>query len=101
MFIESGCMSAWKIEMPTLDSICLSIPTYYYSNPYHNFYHAVTVLQGVYSQLYEMKASEYLSPEDVYVLLWASLLHDIKHPGVNNKHMILIRSPLAKLCVFV
>jgi len=97
MLIESGCVSEWNIAMPVLDSLCLSIPAHYYANPYHNFYHAVTVLQGTYCQLYAMKASNYMSTEDMFVLLWASLLHDIKHPGVNNNHMILIGSPVAKL----
>jgi len=97
MFIESGCVSAWKIDNTSLDSLLLSIPPLYFANPYHNFQHGVAVMQATYSQLYEMQAAVFLSPEDRFSLLWSAIFHDIKHPGVNNQHMILVDSPLAKL----
>ncbi|KAK9768119.1 3',5'-cyclic-nucleotide phosphodiesterase, variant 3 [Basidiobolus ranarum] len=89
-------------------------------NPYHNFYHAVDVLQATYftlkstglignsdgsSSYFDQKRAnvmkrriqEFLSPNDVFALMVSSLAHDLGHPGVNNSYMINAQTPLALL----
>ncbi|ORX88895.1 HD-domain/PDEase-like protein [Basidiobolus meristosporus CBS 931.73] len=89
-------------------------------NPYHNFYHAVDVLQATYYTLKNVgllgssgsncprlntgssaevkrRIHEFLTPNDVFALLVSSLAHDLGHPGVNNAYMINAQTPLALL----
>ncbi|ORY97499.1 hypothetical protein BCR43DRAFT_489881 [Syncephalastrum racemosum] len=95
-----------------VSDVCAS---YHNTNPYHNFHHAVDVLQTVYFFLCKMgtvtpldKAVEantmplrspgrLLQPMDVLALLMASIGHDVGHPGVNNMFMVNSGAPLAIL----
>ncbi|CAO3646189.1 unnamed protein product [Mucor hiemalis] len=86
--------------------------SYHNSNPYHNFRHAVDVMQSTWYFLCSMHAltSPYwprhddddnststLKPIHLLALLMASLGHDVGHPGVNNGFMITTATPLAVL----
>ncbi|CAG8520145.1 4692_t:CDS:10 [Paraglomus occultum] len=94
--------------------------SYHDSNPYHNFCHAVDVLQAMFHFLCKMglippiftsnkrfsnrsvnqqsrRVSDLLRPADIFALLLASIGHDIGHPGVNNKFLVDARTPLAQL----
>ncbi|GAA5801576.1 hypothetical protein HPULCUR_007024 [Helicostylum pulchrum] len=86
--------------------------SYHSSNPYHNFRHAVDVLQANYYFLCKIGAIEpmcpmirsedpmikqLLEPIDIFALLMASIGHDVGHPGVNNNFMITTSTPLAIL----
>ncbi|RKP39069.1 hypothetical protein BJ085DRAFT_2448, partial [Dimargaris cristalligena] len=86
--------------------------SYYNTNAYHNFHHAVDVLQAAY---YFMKTSQLMDigrdasaatkslihrsfhVHDILALIIAAIGHDIGHPGVNNGFMTACRSPLATL----
>ncbi|CAO3612365.1 unnamed protein product [Mucor hiemalis] len=92
--------------------------SYHSENPYHNFRHAVDVMQANYYFLCKIgaiqpmsgeilgKSSEnpidsqirdLLQPLDIFALLMASIGHDVGHPGVNNNFMITTSTPLAIL----
>ena len=85
--------------------------SYHKTNPYHNFKHAVDVLQSSYYFLCKLGALEpmannfvrpstnrrrlatwridqLLRPKDIFALLIASIGHDVGHPGVNNMFMV-------------
>ena len=85
--------------------------SYHDSNPYHNFCHAVDVLQAMFHFLCKMglippiftsnkrisnrsvnqqrrHVNDLLRPADIFALLLASIGHDIGHPGVNNKFLV-------------
>jgi hypothetical protein len=87
--------------------------SYHKSNPYHNFKHAVDVLQSSYYFLCKLGAldpmasnfvrpattrrrmatwhiDQLLRPKDIFALLIASIGHDVGHPGVNNMFMASI-----------
>ncbi|KAK9763554.1 3',5'-cyclic-nucleotide phosphodiesterase [Basidiobolus ranarum] len=88
-------------------------------NPYHNFYHAVDVLQATYYTLNNVgliglpggsmhlnkrsvdavkrRIQDFLTPNDVFALIVSSLAHDLGHPGVNNAYMVNAQTPLALL----
>ncbi|KAI8980443.1 hypothetical protein BDB01DRAFT_851730 [Pilobolus umbonatus] len=70
------------------------------NNPYHNFTHAVDVLQCTYYFLCQLgllsladgtlsnHASHHiLNPRDIFALLIAAIGHDTAHPGVNNSFL--------------
>ncbi|KAJ1969845.1 3',5'-cyclic-nucleotide phosphodiesterase [Dimargaris xerosporica] len=108
-------LNASNLHMPDtiLHTFILTIRnSYYASNAYHNFHHAVDVLQAVYVFLNrtglmdigrDARAAN-RSPvhrifqvHDIFALLIAAIGHDIGHPGVNNHFMVTCRSPLAAL----
>lgn len=83
--------------------------SYHNSNPYHNFKHAVDVMQTTWyclcsirvlktswwhlnldtpDSLHEEHIKNLLRPIDILALLMASLGHDVGHPGVNNGFMV-------------
>lgn len=82
---------------------------YHDENPYHNFAHAVDVLQCLYYMLKKLNvfsptrqqekrlAHHLLTPQDVFALLIAAIGHDAAHPGVNNMFLINSCNPLATL----
>ncbi|RIA86790.1 hypothetical protein C1645_828756 [Glomus cerebriforme] len=95
---------------------------YHDSNPYHNFTHAVDVLQAIFFFLCKMnllptlfsagynkrrgkscnnqqrcRPNDLLRDSDVFALLLASIGHDVGHPGVNNDFLIQSQTPLAQL----
>ncbi|KAF7732581.1 3',5'-cyclic-nucleotide phosphodiesterase [Apophysomyces ossiformis] len=87
--------------------------SYHSKNPYHNFRHAVDVLQATYYFLcrigattpidsdptlsYQQPVHTLLRPLNVFALLLASIGHDVGHPGVNNMFMVNTATPLAIL----
>ncbi|OAC97963.1 hypothetical protein MUCCIDRAFT_191379 [Mucor lusitanicus CBS 277.49] len=88
--------------------------SYHSTNPYHNFRHAVDVLQANYYFLCRLGVLQPMDPDvsfdpvesdiknlfeplDIFALLMASIGHDVGHPGVNNSFMITTSAPLAIL----
>ncbi|KAI8379342.1 uncharacterized protein BYT42DRAFT_568478 [Radiomyces spectabilis] len=91
---------------------------YHDANPYHNFAHAVDVLQCSYFFLCKLglvsfadrhvelasvtghnmtRPQDLLRPKDIFALLIAAIGHDAAHPGVNNMFLINSATPLALL----
>ncbi|CAO3648729.1 unnamed protein product [Cunninghamella echinulata] len=84
---------------------------YHDENPYHNFAHAVDVLQCSYYTLCQLgvlpfdqqqqlditQPQQLLRPIDVLALFIAAIGHDAAHPGVNNLFLINSATPLAML----
>ncbi|KAI8342389.1 hypothetical protein BC941DRAFT_345521 [Chlamydoabsidia padenii] len=84
---------------------------YHQDNPYHNFTHAVDVLQCIYYFLCQLgvlacgqqtcststtQPPQYvLQPKHAFALLLSAIGHDAGHPGVNNMFLINSRTPLA------
>ncbi|KAI8981725.1 hypothetical protein BDF20DRAFT_862861 [Mycotypha africana] len=95
---------------------------YHAENPYHNFAHAVDVLQCLFYMLCQLnilpfhtttttttpklpeqpplsikQPRDLLRPQDVFALLIAAIGHDAGHPGVNNMFLVNSTNPLATL----
>ncbi|EXJ79585.1 3',5'-cyclic-nucleotide phosphodiesterase [Capronia epimyces CBS 606.96] len=84
---------------------------------YHNFRHAVDVLQSVFHFLVQVGAlppypagakpppfagktspvARLLGPFEALTLLIAAIGHDVGHPGVNNMFLVKLNAPLAQL----
>ncbi|KAI8092785.1 uncharacterized protein BX664DRAFT_328152 [Halteromyces radiatus] len=76
---------------------------YHDDNPYHNFAHAVDVLQCIYYFLCQLEilscrssnGKNKMEPKHAFALLLSAIGHDAGHPGVNNMFLINSRTPLA------
>ena len=84
-----------KIELGTLKEFIRQVSLYYHNNPYHNFKHAVSVLQFVSLLINKISASKFLSEYELFGLFVAALVHDIDHPGHTNMFEINYQSNLA------
>lgn len=90
--------------------------SYYATNPYHNFRHAVDVMQAVFYMLLSAGLMPQLNDDcpsfdkidcDVLDLVITSrhmlaacivgIGHDVGHPGVNNAFLVATKAPLALL----
>lgn len=73
----------------------------YHDNAYHNFRHAVDVMQALYSFLHVLgvcrpidqperpiQYSPVLSKVDGLALMFAGIGHDLGHPGLSNAFMV-------------
>jgi hypothetical protein len=85
--------------------------------PYHNFRHAVDVLQATFNFLVHIGAlppyplqsgadvtptpksplAALLKPFEALTLLISAIGHDVGHPGVNNGFLVVLNAPLAQL----
>ncbi|KAI8074002.1 hypothetical protein BC940DRAFT_78359 [Gongronella butleri] len=81
---------------------------YHDANPYHNFAHAVDVLQCTYYIVRQLgllpypsrphpikRPQDLLRPIDLLALFIAAIGHDAAHPGVNNLFLVNSSTPLA------
>jgi 3'5'-cyclic nucleotide phosphodiesterase family protein len=115
---DKGQLNMWTNGSVTgeLQTFCLACRAAYNSFVlYHNFRHAVDVLQSTFSMLlhigvlppYTYSSSiprvsnpamaSLLTPFDVLTLLISAIGHDVGHPGVNNRFLVELNSPLAQL----
>lgn len=64
-------------------------------NIYHNFNHALTVLNGCYYMLKKSSVVNYFTDTGIAAILFASLMHDVDHTGTNNEYHKNAQSDLA------
>lgn len=60
----------------------------YKQNYFHNFQHAVNILQMSYRLLYETELITKLKPIIVFACLIAAIAHDVDHPGNTNSYEV-------------
>lgn len=108
----------WRLTKGELKTFLLASRAAYNSFVlYHNFRHAVDVLQSVFYILIQIRAlptyntsnaesagsspkspiASLISPFDALTLLIAAIGHDVGHPGVNNVFLVKLNAPLAQL----
>ncbi|CDJ43871.1 hypothetical protein ETH_00016360, partial [Eimeria tenella] len=68
-------------------NFCGALHANYLPNPYHNFYHALNVVQVLCLLLALPDVGARFTPTDYFVLSVAALGHDLGHPGFNNLFM--------------
>lgn len=106
----------WRLTKNELRTFILASRAAYKSFVlYHNFRHAVDVLQSVFYILIKIGAlptyhasntttspskspvASLIAPFDALTLLIAAIGHDVGHPGVNNVFLVKLNAPLAQL----
>lgn len=110
-------LEPWRLSSSELRTFLLACRAAYNSFVlYHNFRHAIDVLQSVFCFLLHVGAlpprapvlqsgagaskspmSALLSPFDTLTLLISAIGHDVGHPGVNNFFLVKLNAPLAQL----
>ena len=86
-----------KIKEEKLKLFIFEVSKYYKNNPFHNFEHAVSVLQFTYLIISNIKISDYVSIHRLFGLMIATLVHDIDHPGHTNLFEIKKKSELSQI----
>lgn len=108
-------LEEWHLTPGELQTFLLACRAAYNSFVlYHNFRHAIDVLQSVFCFLLHIGAlppyqpsgqvavekspiASLLSPFDALTLLISAIGHDVGHPGVNNFFLVKLNAPLAQL----
>lgn len=97
LFQQTGMLARAGCTERTMASFIAACRAKYRRVPYHNFFHAVDVLQTLYVFLAKGRANVLLHPDQQYVLLITALVHDLDHMGVNNSFHLKTDSPLGIL----
>lgn len=81
--------------------------SYRSTNPYHNFRHAVDVLQATFHFLLKLKClplkdstmeeKGLLNPVETLTILIVAIGHDVSHPGVTNMFLVKTEAPIANV----
>lgn len=120
-------MFQWTLSLPELESyrleeaelirfLIMMRDAYHHENPYHNFRHAIDVMQATFHFLIRLGCippppfkrapncsmippigPAVFTPEESLVVLIAAIGHDISHPGVTNAFLVSSRSPMAQV----
>ncbi|OAX79828.1 hypothetical protein ACJ72_05850 [Emergomyces africanus] len=113
--LQLPALEPWRISSEELHAFLLATRVTYNSFVlYHNFRHAIDVLQSTFYLLVSIGAlpsypngtlqraarspvASLLTPFDALTLLITAIGHDVGHPGVNNVFLIKLNAPLAQL----
>ncbi|KAI0010145.1 HD-domain/PDEase-like protein [Xylariaceae sp. FL0662B] len=108
----------WRIPTDQITTFLVATRTTYNTFvPYHNFRHAVDVLQATFNFLVRIGAlppyplkpgapavptpksplATLIRPLEALTLLISAIGHDVGHPGVNNGFLVVLNAPLAQL----
>ena len=88
-------ITQFSIHMTILCSFFRTVEADYIANPYHNSTHAADVVQTLNTML-QLGGKEYAtSPLDLFSILVAAVIHDVRHPGLSNTFLINTHSELA------
>ena len=63
--------------------------------PYHNYFHALDVMQTCFVFVESLEASAYVTELESFGLVIAALCHDLDHPGLTNQYQVNRQTPLA------
>jgi len=97
MFANTQVLEQFDIPEGILREFISAVGTKYQDNPYHNYHHAVHVLQSVYYCLRCTSMHKYLCNVDILGILVSALCHDINHPGHSSDFEIKTNSELSLL----
>lgn len=98
MFTLTNLTKNFLLDEKKFHKFCQKIEKLYNKrkNPYHNFDHALTTLNGCFYIIKKSEASNYFEITGLLSLLFSALMHDIDHPGNNNDFEINNLSELAR-----
>ncbi|CAF0739498.1 unnamed protein product [Brachionus calyciflorus] len=97
IFYDLDLVSNFSIKLENLQSYLIDIYSNYNDVPYHNFRHAFTVTQMIYSIICSIKLFDLVGPLEILALIIAGLSHDLDHDGFNNTFQINAQTHLAMI----
>lgn len=99
LMFRHGLMQKFKIDERILLNWLSVVESGYHGNPYHNSMHAADVLHITHYILSKgglIKKCK-LTDEDIFGALFAAVIHDYDHPGINNSFHVKTQTYLATL----
>jgi len=96
LFLRLFDFDELAIDVLSLQHFIKEVSLHYHKNPYHNFKHAVSVLQFTYLLISETNIAHFVSKYKIFGLMIAALVHDIDHPGHTNSFEEKNNTPLAR-----
>ena len=96
LFAADGSHQEVGVRKKDLTQFIALVGSKYHDNPYHNFHHAVDTTRTMAWMLGCSVFRTNFTPERRFILLLASLIHDIGHPGHNNQFEIKTNTELAQ-----
>lgn len=86
MLADHGIFADLEVEPDCMKRYLRRVEREYQKNPYHNRVHGFDVMQTCHCVLIQSPALKAaLSPIEKLALLLGAFVHDVGHPGVNNK----------------
>lgn len=96
LHIFNECIQNFNIDIIKIQRFILAISENYQDNPFHNFFHAFSVTQIIFSiSEKNSRFDRFIDAKEAFALMISGLGHDLNHPGVTNVFMINSRHPLA------
>eukprot|EP00899_Mesostigma_viride_P004951 jgi/Mesvir1/14457/Mv11504-RA.1 len=95
LFTKTGLLSEFGLCKYKLANFLCHVAGGMRPQPYHNSAHICDVAASVAHLLMDSGVSDHLRPIDRLAALCAALVHDYKHPGVNNDFLNRMRHDLA------
>lgn len=87
IFSRFNLFSILDIDEIAFCRFLLALKYNYHPNPYHNFHHAIDVLQCCYYLIHgSIMWRRILRPMDIFAIFIAALGHDVGHPSFNNAY---------------
>jgi hypothetical protein len=84
-FIDFNDIGIDKIKLMTY---IVDVDSFYKNNPFHNFYHAVSVTHFTHMLLKYTVAKSVLSDINIFAIILSGMVHDVDHPGNTNLYEI-------------
>jgi hypothetical protein len=83
---DQGVLQELDLDVTAMKRYLRAVETEYKFNPYHNRIHALDVMQSAHTVLVQSpQFQESLTAIEKLGLLLGAYVHDVGHPGVNNK----------------
>lgn len=96
MHVFYAHIRTFDVDQMKMQRFILAVCENYQDNPFHNFFHAFSVCQMIFTISERNNAFDhYINPYENFALLISALGHDLNHPGVTNVFMINSRHHLA------
>ena len=97
IFNEFGLMDTFHITNELFFTFLYRLRASYNEPPYHNWIHAIDVLQYFCYQLKLAKLDHFLTPIELLAICVAAMCHDAGHQGFNNVYNVNAETPLGIL----
>ncbi|EAY02473.1 3'5'-cyclic nucleotide phosphodiesterase family protein [Trichomonas vaginalis G3] len=97
IFNEFGILEKFQISSSLFLKFLLKLRRNYNNPPYHNWTHAIDVLQYVSYEIKLTNSHNHLKSQELLSVLVAALCHDVGHQGFNNAYNINVKTPFGIL----
>lgn len=95
LFRKYNLLEKFDIEEDLLSNLLVAIEKGYNDCAYHNKSHAADVAAGLSFYITNGSFHALMTDVEVFASIFAALVHDLDHPGLNNAYHVESSSPLA------